>query len=97
MSANMGNLSEAGPRERDFVKMDWRRERDSNPRYGFPYTHFPGVRLQPLGHLSVAPVMTADGGFCKRGGRHSADFRNRMKSLPYPPAAPDALGAIFRP
>ena len=30
----------------------WRRERDSNPRYGFPYTHFPGVRLQPLGHPS---------------------------------------------
>ena len=34
----------------------WRRERDSNPRYGFgPYTRFPGVHLQPLGHLSVAP------------------------------------------
>ena len=30
----------------------WRTGRDSNPRYGFPYTHFPGVRLQPLGHLS---------------------------------------------
>lgn len=30
----------------------WRRERDSNPRYGFPYTRFPGVHLQPLGHLS---------------------------------------------
>lgn len=30
----------------------WRRERDSNPRYGFPYTHFPGVLLQPLGHLT---------------------------------------------
>src|SRR3546814_10307053 len=30
----------------------WRRERDSNPRYGSPYTHFPGVRLQPLGHPS---------------------------------------------
>ena len=29
------------------------RGRDSNPRYGFPYTHFPGVLLQPLGHLSV--------------------------------------------
>ena len=28
------------------------RGRDSNPRYGFPYTHFPGVLLQPLGHLS---------------------------------------------
>jgi hypothetical protein len=34
------------------VRGCWRRERDSNPRYGFPYTHFPGVRLQPLGHLS---------------------------------------------
>ena len=33
--------------------LSWRRERDSNPRYGFPYTHFPGVRLQPLGHPST--------------------------------------------
>ena len=32
--------------------LKWRRRRDSNPRYGFPYTHFPGVRLQPLGHPS---------------------------------------------
>ncbi len=30
----------------------WRRERDSNPRDGFPPTRFPGVRLRPLGHLS---------------------------------------------
>ena len=30
----------------------WRRGRDSNPRY-VAYTHFPGVRLRPLGHLSV--------------------------------------------
>lgn len=44
--------SGAGGRQR----RGWRRERDSNPRYGFPYTHFPGVRLQPLGHLSVRPV-----------------------------------------
>ena len=34
------------------IKM-WRRERDSNPRNGFPFTRFPSVRLQPLGHLSV--------------------------------------------
>ena len=36
----------------------WRRERDSNPRYGLTYTHFPGVLLQPLGHLSgiITPV-----------------------------------------
>ena len=32
--------------------INWRRGRDSNPRYGFPHTHFPGVRLQPLGHPS---------------------------------------------
>jgi hypothetical protein len=25
---------------------------DSNPRYAFTYTHFPGVRLKPLGHPS---------------------------------------------
>ena len=29
-----------------------RRGRDSNPRYGLTYTHFPGVLLKPLGHLS---------------------------------------------
>ena len=34
------------------VMVFWRRGRDSNPRYGLTYTHFPGVRLQPLGHLS---------------------------------------------
>jgi hypothetical protein len=32
---------------------DWRRGWDSNPRYGFPYTRFPSVRLKPLGHLST--------------------------------------------
>ena len=37
--------------------MIWRRERDSNPRYGFPYTHFPGVRLQPLGHPSTGRIV----------------------------------------
>lgn len=31
----------------------WRRDRDSNPGDGFPPTHFPGVRLRPLGHLSA--------------------------------------------
>ena len=29
-----------------------RRGRDSNPRYGNPYTRFPSVLLKPLGHLS---------------------------------------------
>ena len=30
-----------------------RREWDSNPRYGCPYTRFPGVPVQPLLHLSL--------------------------------------------
>src|ERR1700747_434219 len=33
-------------------EIDWRRERDSNPRWSFPHTRFPSVLLQPLGHLS---------------------------------------------
>ncbi len=36
------------------AKQGWRREWDSNPRYGFPYTRFPSVRLQPLGHPSAS-------------------------------------------
>ncbi len=32
---------------------DWRRERDSNPRYGYPYTDLANQRLQPLGHPSA--------------------------------------------
>jgi hypothetical protein len=56
------NLSNKGP----FTDLDppiknparsrvfyWRTERDSNPRTAFTVTHFPGVRLQPLGHLSA--------------------------------------------
>ncbi len=30
-----------------------RKERDSNPRYAFTHTRFPGVPVQPLLHLSV--------------------------------------------
>ena len=31
----------------------WRTDRDSNPGDSSPPTHFPGVRLRPLGHLSI--------------------------------------------
>lgn len=44
-----------------FRSMQWRRERDSNPRYGSPYTRFRGVRFQPLTHLS-APRTPWNGG-----------------------------------
>src|SRR2546421_1788655 len=49
----------------------WRREWDSNPRYGFPHTRFPSVRLKPLGHLSGGPLLKGQDGFCK-GRRASA-------------------------
>ncbi len=35
----------------------WRRGRDSNPRYSFPYSSFQDWRLQPLGHLSDTTVL----------------------------------------
>ena len=44
-------------RARNFDAMhpvEWRRERDSNPRWGYkPHTPLAGERLQPLGHLSL--------------------------------------------
>src|SRR5262249_34053687 len=58
-------------------QLDWRRGWDSNPRYGFPYTRFPSVRLKPLGHLSrtenragniaaALPVTTRDHALSRR-------------------------------
>ncbi len=64
----------------------WRRDRDSNPGYGLPYTHFPGVRLRPLGHLSAGNAGYTDGPVdCKRvvtpnapkrGGSGGLSFRS---------------------
>src|SRR5215216_2367456 len=36
-------------------RLRWRRGRDSNPRYGYPYAAFRVRCFQPLSHLSVAP------------------------------------------
>jgi hypothetical protein len=35
-----------------YGRVDWRRERDSNPRWDFSHTPLAGERLRPLGHLS---------------------------------------------
>src|SRR5690606_34624221 len=59
------NPAAAGSGER-FRGGKWRRERDSNPRDGSPPTHFPGVRLRPLGHLSVGRYL-ASGGAPRQG------------------------------
>src|SRR5262249_37853253 len=42
--------------------ISWRRGRDSNPRDGCPPTRVPGVRLRPLGHLSLEKVPHYSGG-----------------------------------
>src|SRR5262249_8662316 len=36
--------------------LNWRRGRDSNPRYGYPYAAFRVRCFQPLSHLSVAAM-----------------------------------------
>src|SRR5215471_18733135 len=54
----------------------WRRGRDSNPRSGYkPLTHFPGVLLQPLGHLSWqrSSRIRARGGEDTGAYRHTQD------------------------
>ena len=40
-------------REFSAVQTAWRRERDSNPRYGFPYSGFQDRPFQPLTHPSA--------------------------------------------
>src|SRR5579864_9274983 len=52
----------------------WRREWDSNPRYSFPHTRFPSVRLKPLGHLSGCLLLKATAAFCKREPRLRSIF-----------------------
>src|SRR5258708_15776501 len=44
--------SEAGSMLQHQVNV-WRRERDSNPRYGFPYSGFQDRLFQPLTHPSA--------------------------------------------
>src|SRR5690554_4878380 len=58
------------------VSEEWRRERDSNPGDGSPPTHFPGVRLRPLGHLSASPYPRAGnaGGAGKQAGASEAQY-----------------------
>ncbi len=51
----------------------WRSGRDSNPRDGSPPTHFPGVRLRPLGHRSA-------GGFIETTLRDARAFPRSTRS-----------------
>jgi hypothetical protein len=66
----------------------WRTERDSNPRYPCGYTRVPGVRLQPLGHLSVITVSCTSIRLRRQLGRTAADAGTpTLKAADYSGAA----------
>ena len=52
MAVFRGFLGKQG-REFSALQTGWRRERDSNPRYGFPYSGFQDRLFQPLTHPSA--------------------------------------------
>jgi hypothetical protein len=65
MAAATGPNCQRVRSEKTWLGTSWRREWDSNPRYGFPHTRFPSVRLKPLGHLSGCPLLKGRKDFCK--------------------------------
>src|ERR1700753_1752010 len=71
----------ANPRQENAFKINalWRREWDSNPRYSFPHTRFPSVRLKPLGHLSGGPSLEGTGRFLQANA--AACGQNSVKLL----------------
>lgn len=72
---------------------DWRREWDSNPRYGFPHTRFPSVRLKPLGHLSGRPLLAGRTAFCKpSSGSAGKKIGKPLVNRAIPGAAPKGGG-----
>ena len=62
-----------------FAMCKWRIDRDSNPRDGSPPTHFPGVRLRPLGHRSVGGCLAGSSGALKGGGGRNSRRTNLAK------------------
>ncbi len=81
----MGGWAPLGYRVESWDECRWRREGDSNPRYGCPYTRVPGVRLQPLGHpsrnQSGGTIAKPDGGArsCPRSGGIGCRFGAGMR------------------
>src|SRR5712675_2344570 len=74
ITANTGLNHQLSRPENRWLRSRWRREWDSNPRYGFPHTRFPSVRLKPLGHLSGGPLLKGQDAFCKGGWGRTPKF-----------------------
>ncbi len=82
----------APPRSDEHRKATWRRGRDSNPRYGCPYTRFPSVLLRPLGHLSAHHEI------CFRGENLATSDTLRPTGTAGPPALhPETLSTAGDP
>src|SRR5262245_18653465 len=50
---HLSTRNEVLPMSPEWTRIEWRRERDSNPRYGFPYSGFQDRLFQPLTHPST--------------------------------------------
>ena len=71
----------------------WRRERDSNPRYGYkPYTRFPGEPIQPLWHLSINLVLLK----LQSLSRFAAMRSGLLRASCPPPSGPPRFAAAFK-
>src|SRR5579863_7059455 len=79
------------------VQTVWRRERDSNPRYGFPYSGFQDRLFQPLTHPSagggVDRVSLSHLSVPTEGGGGRELLRQRRGSIKHASAGFTFLGA----
>src|SRR6266404_2725708 len=74
--------------------VNWRRGWDSNPRTRLGVTHFPGVRLRPLGHLSINLNLLQPPGGIARGGRRSSSAS--LRTVAASPQRPKSLPRFCR-
>jgi hypothetical protein len=77
----------AGKKSRE--RENWRRRRDSNPRYRFRYTPLAGERLRPLGHLSAR-------GFTMRQSLRLQGLFDRHGEMKWSMRPPTRFSACFR-
>src|SRR5499426_2911846 len=92
--SNSATAEHRGARERGHAA-GWRRGRDSNPRYGYPYAAFRVRCFQPLSHLSVA----AEGATILSVGGYVSNARRLNKSAatlsPSHPMIRSAISRLF--
>ena len=76
-------------------KWGWRRGRDSNPRYGFPYAGLANLCLKPLGHLSARQELRSSAARCAPAPGRLAKRRNIAAEDAARRVAPGPRGGAF--